>query len=158
MLAVERYLSGMKLPINKRKTRCLRCPDDAFELLEYLIGRNYRYRRKGSYIGSLARQGGRSEQISGLTEKRSVGRPTEAVVVDLNRAITGWTKYFSLGQISPVYRTVNYHAEMRLRRWLCLKHRVKTGEYVCFPDRRLHCDMGLLLLTRMDLGLPRAMA
>ena len=38
----------------------------------------------------------------------------------------------SLGQVSPAYSAVNRHAVRRLRRWLCLKHKVRTGKYVRF--------------------------
>ena len=158
---VERFMAGMKLPVNERKTRCLRCPDEAFEFLGYRIGRNYRYGGKGAYIGTRPAKASVQSvcrNISGLTEKRSVGRPTEAVVADLNRLITGWANYFSLGQTSPAYRTVNRHAETRLRRWLCHKHKVKSGGFVRFPDQRLHGDMGLFHLTRVNMGLPRAKA
>ena len=49
----------------------------------------------------------------------------------------------SLGQVSPAYSAVDWHAVRRLRRWLCLKHKVKTGKYVRFPDTRLRDDYGL---------------
>ncbi len=162
MLAVvERFMAGMKLPVNERKTRCLRCPDEAFEFLGYRIRRNYRFSGQGSYIGtrpSKASVQGICRKISGLTDRRSAGRPTEAVVTDLNRVITGWANYFSLGQVSPAYDAVNRHAVRRLRRWICSKRKVRTGRYVRFPDRRLHDDFGLLRLTRQNLGLPRAKA
>ena len=32
----------LKLPVNERKTRCLRCPEEPMEFLGYRIGRNYR--------------------------------------------------------------------------------------------------------------------
>lgn len=61
LAAVERLMEGLKLPINEEKTRCLRCPEEAFEFLGYRIGRNYRPHGKGSYIGT--RQGERPEHL-----------------------------------------------------------------------------------------------
>ena len=61
--------------------------------------------------------------------------------------MTGWANYFSLGQVSPAYSAVNRHAVRRLRRWLCLKHKVRTGKYVRFPDTRLRDDYGLARLS-----------
>ena len=53
MLAgVERVMDRLKLPINERKTRCLRCPEEPLEFLGYRIGRTYRPKGKGSYIGT----------------------------------------------------------------------------------------------------------
>jgi len=158
---VERFMSAMKLPINERKTRCLRCPDEAFEFLGYRIGRNYRYGGKGSYIGTRPAKAGVQgicREISRLTDRRSVGRPTQALVEDLNRKVTGWANYFSLGQVTPAYSAVNRHAQTRLRRWLCCKHKVKNGGEVRFSYQRLHDEFGLFHLTRMNMGLPRAKA
>ena len=55
--------------------------------------------------------------------------------------------YFNLGQVSPAYAAVDRHATRRLRRWLCHKHKVRTGKYVRFPDERLWNEYGL---TRLD--------
>ena len=162
MLAVvERFMSGMKLPINERKTRCLRCPDEAFEFLGYRIGRNYRHGGKGAYIGTRPAKAsvrGICRKISGLTKKSSAGRPTEAVVGDLNRVMTGWANYFCLGQVTPAYAAVNQHADKRLRRWLCSKHKVKSGKHVRFSEQRLHDEFGLLYLSCKNMGLPWAKA
>ena len=42
LTAVERLVAGLKLTVNERKTRCLRCPEEPLEFLGYRIGRNYR--------------------------------------------------------------------------------------------------------------------
>ena len=46
----------------------------------------------------------------------------------------------------------------RLRRWLCLKHKVKTGKYVRFPDTRLRDEYGLTRLSPRTKGLLHAKA
>ena len=35
LAAVERLMTGLKLPVNARKTRCLRCPEEPLEFLGY---------------------------------------------------------------------------------------------------------------------------
>ena len=40
----------------------------------------------------------------------------------------------------------------RLRRWLSLKHKVKSGTYVRFPDTRLRDEYGLTRLVAEDQG------
>ena len=52
LAAVERLVAGLKLTVNERKTRCLRCPEEPLEFLGYRIGRNYRPYGKGAYIGT----------------------------------------------------------------------------------------------------------
>ena len=83
---------------------------------------------------------------------------SEVVVGHLNRTITGWANYFSLGHVSPAYSAVNQHAARRLRQWLCQKHKVKFGKFVRFPALRLRGDYGLVHLTRRAMGLPSAKA
>ena len=58
----------------------------------------------------------------------SCAGPTRALCPDRpSTTVSG-----SLGQVSPAYSAVNRHAVRRLRRWLCLKHKVRTGKYVRF--------------------------
>ena len=162
MLAeVERLMEVLKLPVNERKTRCLRCPEEAFEFLGYRIGRNYRPHGQGSYIGTRpgkASVQGICRKISETTATGHVWLPPEVMVERLNRKMSGWANYFCLGQVTPAYFAVNRHAAKRLRQWLCRKHRTKRGKYVRFPEQRLYVDYGLLLLTRPTMGLPSAKA
>ena len=131
LTAVERLMAGLKLPVNERKTRCLRCPDEAFEFLGYRIGRNYRPTGEGAYIGtrpSKASVQSICRKISEMTARRSGQQSSEVMVERLNRTVIGWANYVSLGQVSPAYSAVNQHAVRRLRRWLCLKHKVRSGK------------------------------
>ena len=161
LAAVERLVAGLKLTVNERKTRCLRCPEAPLEFLGYRIGRTYRPTGKGAYIGtrpSKASVQSICRRISDMTARRHCWQSPEAIVDRLNRIMTGWANYFSLGQVSPAYNAVNRHAVWRLRRWLCLKHKVRTGQHVRFPDTRLHDTYGLTLLSRQVIGLPSAKA
>ena len=146
LAAVERLMAGLKLAVNERKTRCLRCPEEAFEFLGYRIGRNYRPHGQGAYIGtrpSKASVRSICRRISEMTSRRWSRLPSEARVERLNRVMTGWANYFSLGQVSPAYSAVDRHAIRRLRRWLCLKHKVKSGKYVRFASRRYRTSASL---------------
>ncbi len=72
LAAVERLTAGLKLAVNERKTRCLRCPQEAFEFLGYRIGRNYRPHGKGAYTGtrpSKASVQGICRKISDMTAR-----------------------------------------------------------------------------------------
>ena len=161
LAAVEQLMAGLKLPVNERKTRCLRCPEEAFEFLGYRIGRNYRPTGKGSYIGtrpSKASVQSICRRISEMTTRRHCWKSTEVVVERLNRTMIGWAHYFSLGHVSSAYGAVNQHAVRRLRRWLCQKHKERSGKLVRFPAARLYDKYGLTRLERRTLGLPNAKA
>ena len=137
--------AGLKLAVNERKPRCLRCPEEPFEFPGYRIGRIHRPTGKGFYIGT--RPGKASVQsicrrINEMTAPRHGLLASEVVVERLNRTITGWANYFSLGHVSPA----------------CQKHKVKSGRFVRFPEQKLRDAYGLIDLTRQTMGLPRAKA
>ncbi len=140
LVAAKRLMAGLKLPVNERKTRCLRCPDEALEFLGYRIGRNYRPHGKGAYTGtrpSKASVQSICRRISAMTTPRYEKLSVEDTVHRLNRAMSGWANYFHLGQVGPAYQSVDRHATARLRQWLCRKHKVRSGKYVRFPDTKL---------------------
>ena len=98
LAAVERLMAGLKLPVNERKTRCLRCPEESFEFLGYRIGRVYRPSGRGSCIGT--RPGKSSVQrisrrISDMTAPKHAWQSPEVMVKRLNRTMVGWANYFT---------------------------------------------------------------
>jgi len=161
LAAVERLMAVLKLPVNERKIRCLRCPEEPLEFLGYRIGRNYRPHRKGAYNGTRpGRESDRSicRTISDKTAHGHEGQTPEMMVQRLNRVLTGWANYFCLGQVSPACYAVDKHAVRRLRQWLCRKYQVRDGRYVRFPNLGLWYDYGLTRLGDTTKGLPWAKA
>ena len=162
MLTVtEQLMDGLKLMVNTQKTRCLRCPEESFEFLGYRIGRSYRPHGKGAYIGtqpSKASVQSICRKISEMTARRHGGKSMEEMVEGLNRTLSGWANYFSLGQVSPAYDAVNRHTGKRLRQWLGRKHQTRVGRYVRYSEERLSAGYGLLRLTRQTVPIPSAKA
>ena len=88
LTAVERLMASLRLPVNERKTRCLRCPEAPLEFLGYRIGRTYRPTGKGAYIGtrpSKASVQSICRRISDMTARRHCWQSPEAIVESLNR-------------------------------------------------------------------------
>ena len=84
LTGVERLMRGLKLTVNERKTRCLRCPEGAFEFLGYRIGRIHRRTGKGSYIGTRPTKAsvqGISRRISDMTARRHGRHPGVSGVI-----------------------------------------------------------------------------
>ncbi len=159
--AVERLMKGLKLPVNAEKTRCCRVPEEPMTFLGYRIGRNYRRDTGRAYIGtrpSPASVQSICRRVSALTTPRDVLLPPEVVVGRLNRLLTGWANYFTLGQVSPAYEAVDRHATRRLRQWLCRKHQVRAGKEVRFSAMRLWQEYGLTHLGLRTASLPWAKA
>ena len=86
--------------------------------LGYRIGRNHRPVTGAAYIGTRpSRESVQSicRRVSELTTRRDVRLPQGVVVARLNRLLTGWANYFTLGQVSPAYVAIDRHATRRLR-------------------------------------------
>ena len=161
LAAVNRLMARLKLPVNARKTRCLRCPEEPLEFLGYQIGWNHRPTDGSRYIGTRPSKASVQRICRGISEqtgRRYVGRPAEEVVTRLNRMMSGWANYFTLGQVSPAYKAVDRHATRRLRQWFGRKHKVRSGGYVRFPDERLWKRHGLVRLGPKTRYLPWAKA
>ena len=85
-------------------------------------------------------------KVSEQTARRHVQMSAEVMVKRLNRMLSSWANYYDLGQVSPVYRSIDEYTTKRLRRWLCCKHKVRTGEFVHFLNKRLWTNYGLIRL------------
>ena len=158
---ITQLMNRLKLPINAQKTRCLRCPEEPFEFLGYRIGWNYRPKTGTRYIGTRPSQGSVQSicrRISEQTDNRFGTMDAEEMVRRLNWIISGWANYFTLGQVSPAYQSVDRHATRRLRQWFCRKHKIKSGEYVRFSDLRLRDTYGLQYLAPRTKNFPWAKA
>ena len=139
LAAVEALMKRLKLPMNAEKTRCCRLPEESMTFLGYRIGRNYRPDTGAAYIGTRpSRDSVRSicRRVSELTTPRDLLLPPGVVVARLNRLLTGWANYFILGQVSPAYAMIDWHATRRLRQWLCRKHKALGRARRAFRGRR----------------------
>ena len=161
VLVITRLMDRLKLPINAQKTRCLRCPEEAFEFLGYRIGWNYRPKTGTRYIGTRPSKGSVQSicrRISEQTDSRFWLIDAEEMVRRLNWILSGWANYFTLGQVSPAYRAIDRHATRRLRQWFCLKHKMKSRKHVRFSDNRLRETYGLQYLAPKTKDFPWAKA
>ena len=91
---------------------------EALHFLGYRIGWNYRPQAGSRYIGT--RPGQASVQsicrrISEQTDARYGLCSSEEMVAKLNRVLSGWVNYFTLGQVSPAYASIDRHTARRLR-------------------------------------------
>ena len=85
-------------------------------------------------------------EISELTAGRWSLLAEDEVVGRLNQKIGGWANYFSLGAVGKAYRSVDSHANRRLRQWLCKKHKVRGRGRPRFSDKHLYQELKLTKL------------
>ena len=159
LTVITQLMDRLRLPINAQKTRCLRCPEEAFEFLGYRIGWNYRPQTGAGYIGTRPSKSSVQSicrRISEQTDCRFGLMDAEEMVRRLNWMISGWANYFTLGQVNPAYCAIDQHATRRLRQWLCRKHKMKSGKHVHFSDIQLRETYGLHHLAPKTKNFPWA--
>lgn len=149
LAAMRAMMSKLRLTVNEQKTRRCRLPEDTFTFLGYTFGRHYSRQTGGSYVGprpALKKVRKLCREISEMTDRRTCLRDTLEEVAKLNQKLHGWANYFCLGPVVRAYEVVMKHTRRRLRRWLCVKHKVRSGEYARFPNSFLHDELGLVQL------------
>jgi group II intron reverse transcriptase/maturase len=149
MVAMRSMMAKLKLTVNEQKTRRCHLPDGTFTFLGYTFGRHYSRQTGGSYLGprpALKKIRKLCRDLSEVTDRRTCPQDTMEKVRKLNQKLTGWANYFCLGPVIRVYEVVQKHVRRRLRRWLCSKHKVRSGEYARFPNEVLHGKLGLVQL------------
>src|SRR4029077_14423997 len=124
---VRDIMTKLKLTVNDTKTRVCKLPEEKFDFLGYTFGQCYSPKTGRAFLGTVPSQKRVKrlcEAISELTGRDQTLLNQEIVVARLNRVMSGWANYFSLGPVSKAYRAVDRHARKRLRQWLCAKHQL----------------------------------
>ena len=62
------------------------------------------------------------ERIRALTARERLGLPIEAVVLDLNNFLRGWTGYFRYGNSARDFDKIRHHALNRLALFVAARH------------------------------------
>ncbi len=162
MDAMRSIFRKLKLTVNEEKTHICQIPDESFDFLGYTFGRCYSARTGNSYVSerpSKRKIQAVCRRISEVTNRQWCWRDTEEQVAQLNRIMVGWANYFCHGPVGKPYRIVTRHARNRLRRWLCRKHKVQTGQAITrYPDKYLYRELGLVQLLLRDRNVPWAKA
>ena len=149
MSTMRAMMEKLKLTVNEKKTRRSHLPEDVFTFLGYTFCRQYSRRTGAAYLGprpAIKKIRALCRGISELTDRRMCPREVSEEVAYLNRKMVGWANYFCLGPAVRVYGIVMKHARRRLRRWLCVKHKVRSREYAHYPNEYLHDQLHLVHL------------
>jgi RNA-directed DNA polymerase len=161
LAAMRQMMTRLKLTVNETKTRVCAVPQETFDFLGYTFGRLWSPRTGRPYLGvrpSKKRIQRICDKVTEATDRRSTSRSVEEVVTDLNRTLSGWSNYFSLGSVSRAYRTVDNHVGHRLRMWLNAKHKVHCVGRKRFTDAATLTRLGVFCLQGRKGSLPWATA
>jgi len=149
MTAMRDMMRRLRLQVNEKKTRLARLPDETFDFLGYTFGRLHDRRTGRVYYGgcpspeSMKRLRGR---IHEETTRRWLWKSEENMVTVINRLLTGWANYFSVGTVRRSYASADHYVFQRLRQWWCAKHKVRNRRDARFSSKYVYGQLGLTRL------------
>jgi len=119
-----------KLTINREKTKLV----DLREMGNNLdfLGYSFRYERSLRYnypclSVSASKQSVKrvKERVGEILDYRNSFKPLNVVIKDLNRLLTGWGNYYSLGYRKKAYNAVNHHLDYKFWKFCTRKSQRK---------------------------------
>lgn len=149
--ATRRWMTGIGLALNERKT-CLRDAwRETFDFLGYTFGPLVWPRTGKRYLGarpskkSLTRL---KEHVRGVLHRGNQA-PWEEVVVTLNRKLRGWGTYFSYGSLSKARRHVDRIVYDRVRHFLRRRSNLPGRGTRRYSEQCVFGELGVLSLQRL---------
>lgn len=128
---LEKLIEGrFKLTINREKTKWVDLRNIG-ETLDFL-GYSFRYEKSSRYsypclsvFASKKSVKRVREKIGNILNYRNCYLSLPEVVTDLNRLLSGWRNYFSLGYKKKVYSSVNHHLDLKFWKFCSRKSQRK---------------------------------
>jgi RNA-directed DNA polymerase len=144
-------LRRMKLTLNEEKTRLVDATRGSFDFLGYTFGPCYAAGSGRVYLGAKPsrKRVQRIVRAVGDFLGRSQQWPPKEVMNRVNSRLLGWANYYSYGTLSRAYGVVDRAVAIRVRAWLCKKHRIEGVGTRRFPDQVLWGALGLVRLQTL---------
>jgi RNA-directed DNA polymerase len=161
LVEMRLMMEKLKLTVNEAKTQVCQLPQERFDFLGYTFGRCYSGETGRAYLGTRPSKRSLTRIIGAIhecTDRRSTWQEAEELVSQINGKLVGWANYFSLGPVSKAYHAIERYTQLRLRRWLCEKHKVEGSGWTRYPNEYLHEKLGLVRLCKRTQNLPWAQA
>ena len=149
-------MTRMGLELNEAKTSIKDARNERFDFLGYTFGPHH-FRKDGHwYLGASPSK--RSVQRVKLRVRqilRSGNMGRWPLVRDrVNRVLVGWSNYFSYGTRLMAYRAVDQYVYDSVRHFLTRRHKVSSRGTRIYPQERVHGELGIISLRRIQLGAP----
>ena len=145
MSEMRRLMMQLKLTVNEAKTHIRRTSAGTARVPRIQL-RTVLLAEDGACLSMPATVEGereaRDQQIRHATARNVLWLSAEEMVTGLNRVLVGWANYYSLGPVYQAYRAIDRYTPLRLRRWLCNKHKISNTGARRFPYGFLYDTLG----------------
>lgn len=150
---VSRWLEKLGLTIHPAKTRLCYAWEESFDFLGYTFGPARHWQTGKRFIASRPSKKSQKrlkEKVNVLLH-RGNPIPWPELRSRLNRLLSGWTEYFSFGQTNQAYSAIRWHVGLRVRRFLCRRHKLRVAGTGRFGIGEVYGEMGVLDLYQRRL-------
>jgi len=135
------------LRLNEEKTCVRDARTESFDFLGFTFGSGTRFDTGQTFIGvAPSKKAVRQvkQKVKALLRPGNQD-PLPDVVACLNRSLTGWANYFSVGAVKKAYRAIDKYLYEQLRRFLRRRHKVPTRRTLPYNYRFLN-QHGVVIL------------
>jgi RNA-directed DNA polymerase len=82
------------------------------------------------------------DKVKAKTYRSTRHMQPDELILSVNRALTGWARYFRHGVSKAIFNAVDHHAWGRIMRWLRAKYQHRNSPIGMPELRRRFCDVG----------------
>jgi RNA-directed DNA polymerase len=149
-------MTKLGLTINEAKTSLKNARQERFDFLGYSFGPHH-YKANGQwYLGASPSKKSMQRLKAKVRDLLVSGNhdPWEDIRDPLNRALRGWSNYFSYGTRRSAFRGIDRYVYERVRDFLARRHKVAGRGTKRFSCEVVYGALGLLRLERLPLAAP----
>jgi RNA-directed DNA polymerase len=160
MTRMKALMTRLGLEVNATKTRIARLPEEAVDFLGYTVGR-FHGKDGRPYFGTRpSRNAVKSllQRIHERTTRQWYPDDPVSTVARISSLLRGWCGYFDQGPVIETYDLIRAYTERRVRRWLMRRSGRRGVGFRQIPDEYLYQTLGLYVVPRRRVDLPRAKA
>ncbi len=143
---VRRWLTKLGLTLNLTKTRLCDAREEPFDFLGYTFGMVRHISADRRFLDaqpSKKAQKRLKEKLNALLY-RGNPEPWPQLVERLNCLLRGWSNYFSFGWLGRAYRAIWWHTAIRVRHFLCKRHKLRVQRSSRFSCDEIYGKRGVL--------------
>lgn len=149
LCALKSICERLSLTLSEEKTRVVDAVTESFKFLGFEI-QKVRNPKSGKWWPRVTpaqkSQGRVRERLRERMNRRTVWRPVEEVIVEVNRVLRGWGNYFHYGHPQRAMKRTNRFAEERVRKRLMRRRQKRGPGYAQYPTAKLYTEIGLCRL------------
>ncbi len=149
LAALQAICQRLSLTLSEAKTKVVNALREPFQFLGFAV-QKVRNPKTGKWfprvLPTAKSQQHTRDRIGEILNRRTVWKPVEDAVAEVNAVLRGWGGYAYYGMPQKAMRRMNHFAEQRLRKWLMRRRHRRGPGYTQYPTETIYRKLGLYRL------------